>query len=556
MRLFGLLTIGSVQLHAALVLAILGTNTLCYAQVKHELIALTPSWSQPDFYGYQFQSLSVPSISDDGTVVFRSSVYSITDPGPNRIFTTAAPGVYNQIVKQGDSAPGTAGATFMSFLMAQISGDGQLAFYGYLQGTDVNTANDTGLWAWDESTGLRAVGIEGQTAPGTQYTFLLFDDLDTARRAPGFVQSQSGRVAFWQQVIDPNDPTIIHRGIWAEDENRELQLVALTGQPVPGVAGGTRFTHFSSGLPQMTDDGLLVFQAFAAEPEDSLLGTEAIWRQRTDGGFDKIVSAGDPAPGATGGIFWAFENFNINGNSQMAFQAAVEIPGVGYQNGIWTVDENGDISTVVLNSQSAPGIPGGVFDHFLSVDRPFVIDNAGSIVFTASLTGPGIDESNDTGLWRMRSNGSVELVAWENAPAPGGGNFGTFNDDSPRVSNSTITMNSLGQMAFTTDDSALWAEDSSGQLQLIARVGQEIDFDPGPGVDIRTISSVYMLNTSNGQDGLARPFNDNGDLVFLVGLQQWGYAVIRVNMNTVPEPGLISLLATVLLSSVASRKMR
>jgi hypothetical protein len=412
------------------------------------------------------------------------------------------------------------------------------------------------LWAWDESTGLRAVGIEGQTAPGTQYAFLLFDDLDTASRAPGFVQSQSGRVAFWQQVIDPNDPTIIHRGIWAENENHELQLVAITGQPVPGMADGARFTHFSSGLPQITDDGLLVFQAFAAESEDSLLGTESIWRQRTDGGFDKIVSAGDPAPGVMGGIFWAFENFNINGNGRTAFQAGAEIPGVGYQNGIWIAAENGDISSVALKSQSAPGIPSGAFASFLSVDRPFVIDNAGNIAFTASLMGPGIDESNDTGLWRMHPDGLVELVAWENAPAPGGGNFGTFNDDSPRVSNSTITMNGLGQVAFTTDDRAIWAEDSSGQLQLIARTGQEIDFDPGPGVDIRTISSVYMLNTSNGQDGLARPFNDNGDLVFLVGLQQWGYAVIRVNMNIVPEPGLVSLLATVLLSSVASRKMR
>lgn len=529
------------------------SSATCQAQVHRETIAATPNSNVPYNRDNFMLSLSVPSISDSGAVGFRAELLSATDPSRYKVFVSTSPGLYDpaqyiEIAKQGGLAPGPTSGTFTSFLMAQMSGDGQLAFYGKLQGTGVNASNDTGLWAWDESTGLRAVGIEGQTAPGTPYEFLLFDDLDSGSREPGFVQSQDGRVAFWQQVKDPNDPFIVERGIWAEDENRDLRLVALTGQPVPGLVDGTRFTHFSTVLPQITGEGLLAFKAFAADPTDSSLGTESIWRQRTDGGFDAIVSTGDPAPGFPGGTFWDFERFNINGSGQTAFQAVVEIPGVGYKNGLWIADEDGTVSAIAQESQPAPGVPNATFQKFLSVDRTFVLNGSGEMAFTAALMGPGIDESNDTGLWRVRPNGTVELVAHE------GSVFGTFNDvGSAFLSYTTIAMNSLGQLAFTTDDAALWAEDSSGQLKLIARAGEEIDLDPGPGVDLRKIISVHMLNTSNGEDGLARPFNDNGQLAYLLRFEQYSYGVFRTNVNAVPEPGNACLLAMSLITIVVNR---
>jgi len=62
----------------------------------------------------------------------------------------------------------------------------------------------------------------------------------------------------------------------------------------------------------------------------------------------------------------------------------------------------------------------------------------------------------------------------------------------------------------------IWAEDSSGVLTLIAREGDEIDVDDGPGTDLRTIAALSFAGGTGNQDGRLSEFNDLGQLAFMI----------------------------------------
>src|SRR5207245_504980 len=102
----------------------------------------------------------------------------------------------------------------------------------------------------------------------------------------------------------------------------------------------------------------------------------------------------------------------------------------------------------------------------------------------------------------------MSLVAHEGATAPGtnGAHFSSFNN--PEI-------NAAGQIAFfaTLDTGAqtIWATDTAGGLQLIARQGAAFTVAPG---DTRQISFLSLQAGGGNQDGLPSSLNDSGVLTF------------------------------------------
>src|SRR5262249_32933410 len=87
------------------------------------------------------------------------------------------------LVREGQSAPGTAGATFNNpfdlwrpaIPPAGLNGNGQYVMTAELRGGDVNgTTNDQALYAGSASGGLTLVARKGDPAPGTDALFAGF----------------------------------------------------------------------------------------------------------------------------------------------------------------------------------------------------------------------------------------------------------------------------------------------------------------------------------------------------------------------------------------------
>jgi hypothetical protein len=184
---------------------------------------------------------------------------------------------------------------------------------------------------------------------------------------------------------------------------------------------------------------------------------------------------------------------------------------------------------VALNGQSAPGTEPGVFFNTLG---SAVIDNAGRTSFLSTLAGPGVDATNDKGVW-SEDGGGISIVARKGAAAPGTVGGETFLDFL------LIKRNTLGQTAFVgiltgpvvdgTNNTGIWTN-AGGSLKLVARMGAQ-----APG----TLAGVFF---SNGLFNYV--FSNDGHVAFQCRLVGAG-VIMNVNDTGIwsDANGALTLLA-------------
>lgn len=97
--------------------------------------------------------------------------------------------------------------------------------------------------------------------------------------------------------------------------------------------------------------------------------------------------------------------------------------------------------TVALTGQQAPGVEAGIV--FAQLFLP-VIDGQGLAVFAAQLAGPGVDNTNDIGIW-SETTGTLSLVARKGSQAPGQGPGVTFRS----VTSGGVAVNRDGTVSFS-----------------------------------------------------------------------------------------------------------
>jgi hypothetical protein len=132
-------------------------------------------------------------------------------------------------------------------------------------------------------------------------------------------------------------------------------------------------------------------------------------------------------------------------------------------------------TTVLVSTKTAaPGIAGAIFSQF---GNP-AINNVDHQAFQATITGPGINTSNNSGIWADIGTNGLTLIARTASPAPdytGTATVGTFatlsdpaysNDDNLAFFGTLMTSGDVGQ----SNNSGIWAT-TSGTLALVARAG-------------------------------------------------------------------------------------
>jgi len=253
-----------------------------------------------------------------------------------------------------------------------------------------------------------------------------------------------------------------------------FSTVALTGDPAPGTDPNVVYSGFSP--PVLNGAGQTAFIGSLTGPGVDLTNDRGIWSEG-GGSLSLIAREGDSAPGTDPNVVYSgFSPPVLNGAGQTAFIGSLTGTGVVFANetGIWS-EGSGSLSLIARDGDAAPGAgPGVAFDGLGGNRGDLSFNEAGQTAFTGLLTGPGIDLSNNNGIW-LGGTGSLALIARTGDPAPDTEPGVVYTDISP---NSDAPLNAAGQTAFlggTTTVFGIWSG-GSGSLGLVVRGG-----DPAPG---------------------------------------------------------------------------
>ena len=406
------------------------------------------------------------------------------------------------VALSGQAAPGAGGASYLSLPFSPaLNASGQIAFFASLTGPGVTGTNNSGIWSGGPGSVVLLMR-EGAAAPGTA-AGVNYSSMDFS-----LTPNASGQSAFIAQVTGSGVTTANDRGIWSGIPGG-VGLVAREGNPAPGAGAGVNYNFsFTSqvtlnGAGQSAFFGLLTGSGVTSANDDGIwVGTAG-----GPGSVALLARSGSQASGLAAGVnYSSFGVPAINAAGQSAFVGSVSGPGItpGLNDScIWS----GGVDSLVLvarGNEPAPGTGAGV--NFMTLSN--ITFNASSqSAFFAYLTGAGVANDNDSGIW-AGAPGTVALVAREGNPAPGtapGVNFSHF-----AIATTTPTLNQGGQSAFearltgsgitTANDSGVWA----GAPGSLAKVFREGDVAPGAGTGTR-FGDASLLPLA---------FNDRGDVVF------------------------------------------
>ncbi len=481
-----------------------------------------------DVFGY-------PMIDDTGHVAFRA----IT-PGFNRGLWYEEAGTLSLVAYEGMDAPGTDGQfTFLDTLT--LNGAGQIGFGGSLiPGVgDVTAFNNSGVWTYGAG-GLGLVARKGNVAPGASGAY--FGSLNV----PLFF-NDVGQLAFAGDMTSGEviETHAIGRGICYGTQG-SLTLVAGSGLAAPGASVDEYFGD-AFDIGGLNDNGVITFKANLDGPNVTVENESGIWSGFA-GSLNLVAREGDTAPGAGGGCYdFLSARPRINNAGHIAFGGSL-VAGTGdvtadNNAGIWS-DRSGSLQLIARKGDLVPGLSGEEFDTFGRI----LINGSDEICFLGLVTGPGVTYSNNEGIWCERTDG-LQLIAREGSAAAG--TAGVFSSLDSQAG--SLAMNGVGQVVFlamlqggvggiTVDnDQGLWATDTNGQLILVVREGDVIDVNSNPLIDdYRTIKSIILgLPQSGGEDGLASPISDAGQIAFWLTFTDDTSGIF---VAMVPEPGSVGLM--------------
>jgi hypothetical protein len=396
------------------------------------------------------------------------------------------------IARQGSSGPGPnlgSGINFSSstFLNVRplINATNTIAFQAGLTGTGITTNNNQGFWKSADRLNM-VVARSGTQGPGPNLgPDVVFDAFGTLNL------TASGAPVFSATLRGAGVDTTNRIGIWSTVSG-SMQLLARTGTsgPGPNLGPGVYFSTIS-GVGS-NDAGQIVFEGEVTGTGITTNNDNGIWSTRS-GTLTAVGREGvdGPAPGPGFGPGVVFNGFTSsvanNASGATAFLGILRGAGVNSTNdrGIWS-DASGTLTPIARAGPTGPGpnISEGIYFSF--VDKP-TINGRGDVAFLGGLTGPGINSTNNFGIW-------------------------------------------------TTVD---------GTLQNVVRTGQLFDVDPGLGFDWRTISNIANsqgLFASGGQDGEPRWLNDDGTVAFRLNFTDGSSGIFTA--TALPSSGPVSLTPT------------
>jgi len=249
---------------------------------------------------------------------------------------------------------------------------------------------------------------------------------------------------------------------------------------------------------------LLVISLFGCQPNNGKSGGDGDQKSGGESGVKVVIRTGQEAPGVSGTQFHTLTSLALNNSGQVAFIATLTGGGITNDNneGIWLVDSE-SLVLVMREGMNALGIAG---KHFSGISFPTkgpLLNDNGQIAFMTSFSPADLTSTTSQGIW-VGTAASLSLVARSGASAPGVGSsfFSRFDD---------FRLNGTGQVAFiaslvggyaTSDTNEGIWAGTPGNVAMIIR--KTLATTPTQNSIVRTDRPAF--------DGLS--INDDGRVMF------------------------------------------
>ncbi len=430
-----------------------------------------------------FATLLRPSVISTGEVVFQAFLAGpgIGSGNDLTLWRGGQPG--RQILcQEGDpyppAGPGVTATCPNAVAVANGGVTAPVRVFGaaWLSGSGVTSANDTirSMFAGTAASSV-LVAREGEPAPGTD---AVFDQAFGDHRV-----LPNGTVAF----SGPLRAGTTSSGIWSGPASATA-LHVKAGDPALGL--GAAFQGFS-GL-MLSPSGHLVYRGFTPA------GSAGLYRAPSWGSPQLVAGTGTAMPG--GGTLLDVASWAVNRSGVVALQGYLSVSSVG----VWVSGAGTALDAVAIPGQAAPD-----YGAFVAAGRPSI--GGDDICFFAQMSlGPD-------GLY-CEFDGTLQVIARE--------------DDTPPALSPGETVGELlwgpvvnrhRQVLFISQVTGAggpfltwWLRDTTGELRVLARVGQTLQLAPS-GL-VKTLSNLDLPDgefPTSLYVGSSSALNDRGEVVFL-----------------------------------------
>ncbi len=497
----------------------------------YELIALTGDPVPTITEGQTLTQLHDASINNAGTVIFHG--YASGEGFGGSGLWAFESGILRNVVQSGQTTPGLAASTvFGSMGSGVINEAGDIAFQTVvLDGLD---SSRSGPAVWLEQSGqLKLVARYGQVF--SQSSTRVFGGSPTDSWY-GLSLNDHGDALFTSDYRIGSDLSIKRRGLWVANPD-ELKLIASEGASPFGPFSSVRFDTISQGLSIQTNSTTSFFATLEG-PGIIDSNSRAHWIV-DESGLKTFARTGESFAELEDGVVpTSLGNLYLNDSGEGTWKAFLFGPGITSSNNDTMWVRSGESTQLVLRGgDSAPGTEADtIFRGFW----PYLMTADGKAVFEGELAGPSV-EGHSESLW-FYEKGVAEIKARVGFQAHGVGADVVYESFVNRYAGSEsghVLFSGFldGPGVDNSNDFGIWVIAPDGEINLLIREGDVIDIDADPLAEsLATITYMDYSGISNGEDGKPSPINSFGTAVLTVGFADGREGIL---LATVPEPSIL-----------------
>jgi hypothetical protein len=500
--------------------------------------------------------LKVPVLNDRGQVAFRAllSGIGINNTNDDVMFIEGSEGGLGLVAREGAPVPGmNAGTNFGAFATAGwlnmvLTNQGEVVFASSLQGSSINSANDTALFRGNSTSGSTLIAREGGAIDGLPSGIVLGSLYEFATHQV-FAANSSGDVVLETLLTGPGVDSSNESAIVSALIGAGPKLVARERDAVPGVGGDYTFLSLNDSTfdgPGINDNGNIAMYGLHFRQGMSI-AYGAIFTDLS-GTLAPGARTGDAVPGVGGSVqfYEGRSQPGLNSRGEVVFISGLTGSGVDSTNdrGLFREGGGSGLALIAREGDVVPGVVGEVRFGDLGFDTPLINTN-GKTVFSSSLSGPNVDGTNDEAIFIADRN-DVGIIARTGDAAPDTNGVFKFTDIYGKAINRGGQVAFLASIAPGTGE-GIFATDKHGNLRLIIREGDMLNVSDDPlAPDFRQIRLVNFASTTNGR---SIGFNNRGQLAFYAQFDNGG-GIFVSDLVAVPEPNtlVIACLAAVFMA--------
>jgi hypothetical protein len=252
-------------------------------------------------------------INRHGTVVFYSRLAGgdVVEGINDFAYFTGTPGAVSMLLRQGDTVlPGPVTAAGLGYVL-QLDNNGRMLYTLQLSGPGVTNANNDSIWIYTPGSGNQLLVREGDPAPGTAGAVFSNQPLASFPGVSSTSLTRSGRYEFTSGLTGGDViPGVNDRALYAATVGGGLTMIARSGQPAPGT--DAVFQGFSPFYSLINDTGDVAFQGTLIGGTSDPTNNNGIWIWRSgtlslvvrEGGPVPVVPPGLKTPGIAPGTTW------------------------------------------------------------------------------------------------------------------------------------------------------------------------------------------------------------------------------------------------------------